>query len=133
MQVYQNEPVIERLHAAGDRLRKGFMEAAAANGVQDHITIMGRSCNLLYGTTDNDGKPSQSFRTLFLQETIKRGLIMPSLVVCYSHSDADIDQTIEAISGAMAVYKQALDAGSTDRFLVGRPSEPVYRTYNAKK
>jgi hypothetical protein len=33
----------------------------------------------------------------------------------------------------MAVYKQALDAGSTDRFLVGRPSEPVYRTYNAKK
>jgi len=130
MRVYRSEPVIERLHAAGDRLRKGFMEAAAANGVQDHITIMGRSCNLLYGTTDNEGKPSQAFRTLFLQETIKRGLIMPSLVVCYSHSDSDIDQTIEAISGAMAVYKQALDAGSTDRFLVGRPSEPVYRTYN---
>lgn len=130
MQVYQGEPVIERLHAAGDRLRKGFVEAAAANGVQDHLTVMGRSCNLLYGTTDNDGKPSQSFRTLFLQETIKRGLVMPSLVVCYSHSDADIDQTIEAISGAMGVYKQALDAGSTDRFLVGRPSQPVYRTYN---
>ena len=130
MQVYQGEPVIERLHAAGDRLRNGFAEAAAANGVQDHLTVMGRSCNLLYGTTDNDGKPSQSFRTLFLQETIKRGLIMPSLVVCYSHSDADIDQTIEAISGAMGVYKQALDAGSTDRFLVGRPSQPVYRTYN---
>jgi len=130
MQVYQSEPVIERLHEAGDRLRKGFAEAAAANGVQDHITIMGRSCNLLYGTTDTHGKPSQSFRTLFLQETIKRGLIMPSLVVCYSHSDADIDQTIEAISGAMGVYKQALDAGGTDRFLIGRPSEPVYRTYN---
>ena len=111
-------------------MRKGFVEAAVANGVQDHVTITGRSCNLLYGTTDNDGKPSQAFRTLFLQETIKRGLIMPSLVVCYSHSDADIDQTIEAISGAMGVYKQALDAGGTDRFLVGRPSEPVYRTYN---
>lgn len=132
MKVYQHEPVIERLHAAGDRLRKGFAEVAAANGVQDHVNIMGRSCNLLYGTTDHEGKPSQAFRTLFLQETIKRGLIMPSLVVCYSHSDADIDQTIEAISGAMAVYKQALDAGSTDRFLVGRPSEPVYRTYNTR-
>lgn len=133
MQVYQSEPVIERLHAAGDRLRKGFAEAAAAHGVQDHLTVMGRSCNLLYGTTGSDGKPSQSFRTLFLQETIKRGLIMPSLVVCYSHSDADIDQTLEAISGAMGVYKQALDAGSTDRFLIGRPSEPVYRTYNVPK
>jgi len=129
MQVYQREPVIERLQAAGDRLRRGVAEVAALHGVQSHITTMGRSCNLLFGTLDGDGQPSQAFRTLFLQETIKRGVIMPSLVVCYAHSDADIDQTIEAVSGAMAVYKQALDGG-VERFLVGRPSEPVYRTYN---
>lgn len=129
LRVYENEPVIERLHAAGDRLRRGFEQAAAANGVKQHLTIAGRSCNLLFGALDADGKPSQAFRTLFLQETIKRGVIMPSLVVCYSHTDAEIDQTIEAISCAMGVYKQALDGGVT-RFLVGRPSDPVYRTYN---
>jgi len=129
MQVYEREPVIERLHAAGERLRAGFTQAAATHGLQNHVTIAGRACNLLFGTLDADSKPSQAFRTLFLQETIKRGIIMPSLVVCYSHSDTDIDRTIEAVSGAMEVYKQALESG-VERFLVGRASAPVYRTYN---
>lgn len=132
MDVYDTEPVIERLHAAGERLRMGFQQASARHGLEKHVTVMGRASNLLFGATDHEGKPSQEFRTLFLQETIKRGVIMPSLVVCYSHSDEDIDRTIEAIDGAMAVYKRALEAGSVEGLLVGRPSAPVYRTYNPK-
>ncbi len=131
MRVYQDEPVVERLYAAGERLRAGFLEASARNGLQQHVTISGRACNLLFGTLDGDSKPSQAFRTLFLQETIKRGVIMPSLVVCYSHTDADIDQTLEAIDGAMGVYARALNDG-VEKHLVGRPSDPVYRTYNKK-
>lgn len=132
MDVYESEPVVERLYAGGERLRQGFEQAARAHGVHEHVAINGRACNLLFATLDNEGKPSQSFRTLFLQELIKRGVIAPSLVISYSHSDADIDQTIDALSGAMSVYKQALEAGSTDGLLVGRPSDPVYRTYNRK-
>ena len=45
---------------------------------------------------------------------------MPSLVVSYSHSDADIDRTLDALDSALAVYKQALDGG-VERFLIGRP------------
>ncbi|MEZ5996687.1 MAG: glutamate-1-semialdehyde 2,1-aminomutase [Hyphomonadaceae bacterium] len=131
MHVYETEPVVERLYQAGERLRQGFSQAAEANGVAEHVTISGRPCNLLFGTLDGAGKPSQAFRTLFLQETIKRGVIMPSLVVSYSHSDDDIDRTIDAVSGAMAVYKRALEEG-VDKYLVGRPSDPVYRTFNKK-
>ena len=40
-----------------------------------------------------------------------------------------IDRTIEAVRGALSVYRQAMDAG-TDGFLVGRPSKIVYRRYN---
>ncbi len=43
--------------------------------------------------------------SLFLQETIARGILMPSLVVSYSHGDEDIDRTVEAIDGALGVYK----------------------------
>ena len=64
-----------------------------------------------------------------LQETIRRGVLMPSLVVSYSHTDEDIERTIEAFDGALGVYRQALDGG-VERFLVGRPSEPVMRNYN---
>ena len=68
-------------------------------------------------------------RTLFLQETIRRGVLMPSLVVSYSHGDDDIDRTVEAIDGALAIYRRALDDG-VERHLVGRPSQTVYRPYN---
>ena len=54
-------------------------------------------------------------------------MIMPSLVVSYSHSDDDIDRTIEAIDGALAVYARALADGTTDRLLVGPPSRARVR------
>jgi glutamate-1-semialdehyde 2,1-aminomutase len=131
MQVYQTEPVIERLWQAGDRLRAGVTEAIGHHGLQKHVSVMGASCNLLYATLDGNGQPSQAFRTLFLQETIARGVIMPSLVVSYAHQDADIDQTVEAIDGALEVYARALNDG-VEKHLVGRPSTPVYRTWNEK-
>ncbi|HUJ83275.1 MAG TPA: hypothetical protein VLW83_15425, partial [Candidatus Acidoferrales bacterium] len=62
-------------------------------------------------------------------ETIQRGLVAPSLVVSYSHSDADIDRSIEAIGEALVVYRKALEDGA-ERYLVGRPVKPVFRKFN---
>jgi glutamate-1-semialdehyde 2,1-aminomutase len=129
MQVYQSEPVIEHLYRQGTRLKSQVEQAVRRHGLADHVQIMGRPCNLIYATLDQDKKPSQYFRSLFLQETIARGIIMPSLVVSYSHSDEDIDRTVEAIDGALGVYRRALD-GDVTKFLVGRPSETIYRHFN---
>jgi glutamate-1-semialdehyde 2,1-aminomutase len=84
---------------------------------------------LAFGTLDPDGKPSQAYRSLFLQEIIRRGVIAPSLTVSYAHSDEDIDKTIEAIDGALEVYACALADGA-EKYLVGRPSQVVQRRYN---
>ena len=84
---------------------------------------------MFFGTADAQGVPSQPFRTLFLQETIARGLLAPSFVVSYSHTEADVDRTIEIVDEALAVYAAALDAG-VGRFLRGRPVQPVYRRFN---
>ena len=54
---------------------------------------------------------------------------MPSLVVSYSHSDADIDATIEALDQAMFIYGKALQEG-VEKYLVGRPSKIPYRKIN---
>lgn len=71
----------------------------------------------------------EAVRSLFLQETIRRGVLMPSLVLSYTHADEDIDRTIEAVDGALAVYVKALQDG-VEHFLVGRPSDTVYRRFN---
>jgi glutamate-1-semialdehyde 2,1-aminomutase len=125
MQVYRSEPVIEHLYRQGERLRQGLTQAAARHGLSNHFELSGRPCNLLYGTRDQDGKPSQLFRTLFLQETIRRGTILPSLVVSYSHSDNDIDRTIEIVDESLAVYARALHDGA-EKYLLGRPTRPVF-------
>ena len=129
MRVYQDEPVIATLHARGDRLRSGIESVARRHGVQDHLQVLGRSCNLVYVTRGLDLAPSQTYRTLFMQELIARGVLAPSFVVSYSHSNDDIDRTIDAIDGAAAVYACALNDGPL-QFLEGRAVKPVFRPFN---
>jgi glutamate-1-semialdehyde 2,1-aminomutase len=127
--VYQSEPVVEHMFRQGDKLRAGITQAAEAAGVSEYFGVMGRSCNLIYYTRDMQKQPSQAFRALFMQETIARGLILPSLVDSYAHSDADIQQTIDAIGDALHVYRRALDDG-VEQHLVGAPVKPVFRMFN---
>ncbi len=131
MRIYQNEPVIEHLYAQGQALRVGMAQATTRHGLGAFVRPTGRACCLAYATLDQNRAPSQAFRTLFLQETIKRGVLMPSLVVSYTHSDEDVAKTIDAIDGALGVYKQALENG-VENYLVGRPSAVVFRRFNAK-
>ncbi len=128
IRTYRTEPVVEHLYRQGERLAEGVRAAAARHGVSEHVGVMSRPCNLIYYTRDGDGQPSQAFRTLFLQELLARGVLAPSFVVSYSHTDADIDRTIEAVDGALEVYAQALSDG-VQRHLRGRPVRPVFRPY----
>ena len=52
-------------------------------------------------------------------------MLVPSFVVSYSHTDEDIDRTIDAVDGALGVYVRALSEGP-EKFLVGRPSRTVF-------
>lgn len=129
MKFYQQEDVIGRLYEQGDKLKKGISKAASDLGIQEHVKIIGPSCCSAYTTLDYSLNPSQAFRTLFLQETLKRGLMMPSTVVSYSHSDVDIETTVDKIYEALIVYRKALTEG-IDKYLKGRAVKPVWRKYN---
>ena len=129
MQIYRRDNVIEFMYRQGERLRAGVNRAIDTLGLKGSFEVLGRAPNMIYATRDQSRQPSQAFRALFLQETIRRGLIMPSLVVSFSHSDADIDRTIEAIGEALQVYRRALEDG-VERYLIGRPVKPVFRKFN---
>ncbi len=129
MAVYRDEPVIEHLYGQGAKLASGMNEAITRHGLSKYVSTVGRASCLAYATLDETGAPSQAFRSLFLQETIWRGVLMPSLVVSYTHSDDDIAKTIDAIDGALAIYARALNDG-VGAYLTGRPSQVVYRRFN---
>lgn len=128
MRVYREQPVIETLWARGRRLADGLKAAAARAGVADHVPILGQPCCLVFGSRDGEGLPSQPFRTLLMQEILRRGILATSLVVNFSHSERDIDLTVAAFSEAFGVYRRALDEG-VNRYLEGRPVKPAIRPF----
>ena len=129
MKIYKTEPVIEHLYRQGDRLTKGINQSVQEHHLEENFGVLGKPCNLLYFTRDQNGQPSQPLRTLFLQEIIRRGVIAPSLVVSYSHTDEDIDHTLDAINEALYVYRKALDEGY-ETYLVGSSIKPAVRKFN---
>lgn len=127
---YKENDVIKKLYDQGQKLADGVMKASTDLGLQDKVAILGPPCCSVYTSRDQNNQPSQPFRTLFIQETMKRGLMMPSSIVSYSHSDADITETIEKIHEALVVYKKALAEG-VEKYVEGRSIQPVWRKYNA--
>jgi glutamate-1-semialdehyde 2,1-aminomutase len=129
MAVYRDEDVTGYLHRQGRRLRDGIGRFVRELNLEDNFECIGRDCCLLFGTYDDTGKPSQAFRALFMQEMIRRGVIAPAFVVSYSHSDSDIDRTVEVVGEALGVYRKALTEG-VGKYLEGRPVQPVFRPYS---
>jgi glutamate-1-semialdehyde 2,1-aminomutase len=129
MQTYEREPVVEHLFRQGSRLKSGIDQASARRNLTEFVSVVGKPCCLTYVVRDRNRQASQSFHTLLLQETIRRGVLMPSLAVSYTHADDDIDKAIDAVDDALGIYTRALDGG-VERFLIGRPSQVIYRRFN---
>ena len=129
IEIYKNEDVVGALHRRGEQLRNGVMAIVKNLKLDDFFGIDGRGCSLIYGTRDQERKPSQPFRTLFLQQTLRRGLLAPNFIVSYAHSESDIARTIDAVGESLNVYRKALDEG-VDKYLDGRSIKPVYRRFN---
>ncbi len=130
MEAYREDDVVATMYRQGARLRAGVLEVVEAHGLAEFVTITGRPCNMVYGTRDASGTPSQPFRTLFLQELLRHGVIAPSFVVSAAHTDADVDRTVEAVDAALDVYGKAIAAGSVDGLLHSRSVKPTFREYS---
>jgi glutamate-1-semialdehyde 2,1-aminomutase len=124
---YVEEGVTAQLHALGERLAAGVREAAAGMGVGDHLVVRGRPSNLVFATLDENGRPSQEYRTLFLRRLLVGGVLAPSFVVSSALNDEDVDRTVDVVAEACAVYRKALDAADPTPWLAGRPVQPVFR------
>jgi glutamate-1-semialdehyde 2,1-aminomutase len=126
---YAERDVVAEMELQGTKLRAGLMQVAKDCGMEQYVIFAGRPSCMIFVTKDHNGEPSQAFRTLFLQELLRRGVLGQSLVISAAHTDVDIDQTIDAAAEALEVYARAIEAGSTDGLLAGRPVAPAIREF----
>ena len=124
---YRTEDPVARMEQAGRRLAEGANAAIAEAGLSDHLTVTGRPSCLVFVTRDAQGAPSQAYRTLFMQELLRRGVLGQSFVTSAAHDDEAIDHTIAAVRDALPVYRFAIEAGDVAGLLQGRPVAPALR------
>lgn len=129
MRIYREEDVVGHLWRYGRSLQEGFAAVTARHGLSEAVRLEGPAISLNYVTRDRDGQISLALRTLLVQELLKRGVMMPWVAISQAHGSGELQQTLEALDGALAVYVQALDGG-VDRFLVGPAIRPVFRSHN---
>ena len=124
---YRTDDPIARMERAGRRLAAGFTAAVAEAGLTDHLQVAGRPSCLVFVTRDHEGAPSQAYRTLFLQELLRRGVLGQSFVTSAAHDDVAVDATLAAVRAALPVYRHAVEAKSVTGLLQGRPVAPAIR------
>ena len=126
---YKEHDVIGHLWDYGTKIVAGMNAIAKELGIEDYFSAGGIECSPYYLTKDANKEVSMAFRTLFSQEMIKNGVLMPVIVFSYAHKQRELDRTFEATRKALQVYKKALEEG-VEKYLVGEVVKPVFRKYN---
>jgi glutamate-1-semialdehyde 2,1-aminomutase len=129
MDFMQRNDVVGHLWGYGAKLVAMLNGRAAAHGVDASFKAGGIACSPYFATLGADGKPSLPLRTLFLQEMVRNGVLMPWIALSYRHGDAELAFTEQAVDKAFSIYRRALEEG-VDKHLVGPAIKPVFRKFN---
>ena len=130
MKFMNKNKVISKNWMYGKKLKQIFNYEAKKLNIEKFIYMAGINCSPYYVCKDKFGKISLKFRTLFMQEMIKSGVLFTNyLSISYSHKNKELYITKKAIQKSLLIYKKALTNG-IEKYLFGSTIRPVFRKYN---
>ena len=127
--IYEECNVVEHLWDYGAQMMVGLESLAQEAGVAHAFHLQGNAISMNYVTLGADGKASLPMRTLFSQEMIRYGVLMPWIAPSFAHGKVELERTFDAARKALAVYAKALEQG-VEVFLEGPAIKPVFRQFN---
>jgi len=122
--------IVEHIWQTGGLIKSGLIKAAEDAGITDLVQVGGYDCKPAFSLVDSSGNACMTTRTLFLQETIKRGVLMPYIVPSYSHNPAIIAAAMEKVTEAFTVINQARNENNIAGYVKGAVVKPVFRKFN---
>jgi glutamate-1-semialdehyde 2,1-aminomutase len=126
----KEQNAIKHFWDTGRLLMDRVQKAAQEVGAESYIEIGGYSVKPSFSFKDEKGEISMIARTLFLQETISRGLLMPYMVPSLAHTEQDIEFAVNCTREALIVMKEAADGAGMLNAVQGNIIKPVFRKYN---
>jgi glutamate-1-semialdehyde 2,1-aminomutase len=125
----QKNNVVEHLWDFGNKLSVMMKLKAEEYGIGKSFKVGGVACAPYFSTLDSDGQNSLELRTLFSQEMIRNGVLMPWIALSYRHTEEELAKTESAINSTFEIYRKALDEGF-EKYLIGPAIKPIFRKYN---
>lgn len=127
--IYQEESVCKHLWTFQDKLKVEINKISEELGLKDYFQIIGPSILSNYLTKDRSGRVSLGFRTLFSQEMIRNGVLMPWITTSLAHGNKELEKTLDAVHKSLLIYREALEDGLGGH-LEGPEILPVFRKNN---
>jgi glutamate-1-semialdehyde aminotransferase/spore coat polysaccharide biosynthesis protein SpsF (cytidylyltransferase family) len=120
--------VIPHLWRQGRRLQDGYNALAAEHGLAALTRCIGLPPRTVLTFADRQGRESLALKSLFQQEVVRRGILNAGgFNLCYRHSDADVERTLEACRAALRAVAEAVEADDVEARLAGPAIQPVFR------
>lgn len=126
----EKKQAIKHFWDIGKRLQDGVRNSARELGAENLVDVFGYPCKPGFAFRDETGEISMKARTLFLQETASRGLLIPYVVPSLAHKEENIDKAVEIIKDAIRSLKNAVHNNTLDQVINGDLVKPVFRKYN---
>ncbi|MCB2340756.1 aminotransferase class III-fold pyridoxal phosphate-dependent enzyme [Clostridium estertheticum] len=116
--------VTTRIWTLGEKIKKETNAMAERIGV--NIKLQGYNCRMAFDYKDSKGNRDWLYNSIFMQECVKRGILLGwSIFPCYTHTEKDIEFTLNVFEDAMRVYKKAIESGNPASFMEGEPLKIV--------
>ena len=111
----------------GRRLKDGYNGAARELSLEAATACIGFDCRTMVTFDASAGDPL-ILKSLVQQELLRRRILWQGFHnLSFSHTDADVDEALEAYRDVLAILKGTIELGDADRRLLGAPVEPVFR------
>jgi glutamate-1-semialdehyde 2,1-aminomutase len=111
----------------GEKLLQGYNKIAAENGLHEITCCKGHPARTLV-TFEAPGHETLLMKSLVQQELIRRGILWSGFHnLSFTHNDTVIEMLLEAYCEVLPILKKALENGNMERYLEGRPVQPVFR------
>jgi glutamate-1-semialdehyde 2,1-aminomutase len=128
IQAFKQHNMIESNWARGDALKQRLENIVRKHSLSKSLQWIGYPCLFALVCRNSTGAPDDAFRTLMMQEMIARGVLFQGLFYpTWSHQQPEIDQLVVAFDESCAIYRKAVNSGTTGNLLMGRPAKPVFR------
>lgn len=124
---FETKDVLQHNHKIGDSMIESVRQILKDENLSDFVEISPTNWMQTFVFKNRNREADPGFRTLFMQEMIRRGILFQgAFVPCYSHAKTDVELFCQAFSESCEVYSRALEEG-WKKYLTGEPSKPVFR------